>query len=69
MTVERNECRDCATPGYPCLGSSCPHTHIKVRVCDNCQGEETLYEYEGQELCQDCLLETIPKASETEGFI
>ncbi len=70
MTILKNECRDCATPGYPCIGDSCPYTHIKIHSCDDCGcEEETLYEYEGKELCQDCLLDIIPKVPGTEGLI
>lgn len=69
MTVERNDCCDCAVPGYPCIGSHCPRTHIKIHVCDECECEETLYEYEGRELCQDCLLDIVPKVPGTEGLI
>jgi hypothetical protein len=28
--------------------------------CDKCGEEATLYEYDGKELCAECLLEEIP---------
>lgn len=51
-----NECCDCATPSYPCRGSSCPNLHVKRYYCDKC-GEEiddVPYEYFGMELCRKC---------------
>ena len=53
-----NRCCDCATPGYPCRGSACPLTHVKVYYCDNpkCRCElDEIYDVDGQELCEDCL--------------
>lgn len=55
-----NECCNCATPGYPCLGSSCPRRRVERFYCDKCGFEATLREYEGKELCVECLLEEIP---------
>lgn len=57
-----NQCCDCAVPGYPCMGSSCPRRHVKIYECDNCgaeleQGE--LYEYDDEELCIDCIKERL----------
>ena len=61
MTGFEHECCDCATGAYPCLGSSCTQgvTHY---YCDAC-GEETeqLYQFEGEELCADCVLEKLPR--------
>lgn len=33
---EENECRDCATPAYPCMGDSCRFRHVKHYYCDEC---------------------------------
>lgn len=60
MIVERNDCCDCATENYPCLGDSCDMRHHKVHVCDNCDStNEQLYHYEGQELCMNCIVEIL----------
>ena len=57
MLVTRNECRGCATDGYPCRGEYCGYRHVEVFVCDCCGCEEKLYYYEDKELCKWCLLE------------
>lgn len=55
-----NECCDCSHDSYPCRGRACPLTHVEHFLCDKCEEETTLYEYEEQELCLHCLLEAIP---------
>ena len=56
MVTYENECCDCAVPGYPCLGSSCPNRHVKHYYCDDCRDDvEKLYLFEGEELCLDCI--------------
>lgn len=53
-----NQCCGCATDGYPCLGSACPHTHVEVYYCDKCGDElEDIYDVDGEELCEYCLKE------------
>lgn len=52
-----NECCGCATPGYPCRGDACLHRHVERFYCDKCGAEAKLYEYDGKELCEECLLE------------
>ena len=57
MSVKyENECCDCAVPGYPCMGSSCPNRNVPHYFCDKCGGETTLYEKDGEQLCADCVL-------------
>lgn len=52
-----NECCDCATPGYPCLGSACPNRNVLHMKCDICQKEvDDLYETENGQLCAECVL-------------
>ena len=56
MVTYENECCDCAVPGYPCLGSSCPNLHVKRYYCDECGDDvEKLYRFDGEELCIDCI--------------
>ena len=56
MVTYENECCDCAVPGYPCLGSSCPNRHVKHYYCDECGDDvEKLYRFDGEELCSDCI--------------
>ena len=66
MLVYENHCCDCATPGYPCLGSACELRRVPVHYCDKCDPKhnnplEKVYEVEGQELCEDCLKEMFIK--------
>lgn len=56
MIKIENHCCDCAVPGYPCQGASCPLTHVEVHYCDKCEYElEDIYDVDGEELCEDCL--------------
>ena len=56
-----DECVGCA-PDLPCLGPSCPNRNVRHLECDGC-GEDVdiLYEYDGEELCESCLLDRVPK--------
>ena len=58
MVKIENQCCDCATPGYPCRGSACPLRHVEVYYCDKCGEElEDIYDVDGEELCEYCVLE------------
>ena len=55
MIIFRNECCDCAVPGYPCLGSMCPNRRVPVHVCDECGAEiEDAFDSLGTDLCERC---------------
>lgn len=57
MVQYEDFCVDCP---QGCI--NCGRKHTKVLYCDECKQEsQELYEYEGQELCEECLLEIIPK--------
>lgn len=60
MTKIENDCVDC---DLPCLGNSCPYTNVEHHYCDNCGDEDTLYNYEGKELCANCVLENFEVVS------
>lgn len=63
MQVYEDECCDCATPGYPCIGDSCPNRRVLHTYCDIC-GEDIegdVYEDDGEDLCEDCLKEKFKK--------
>ncbi len=53
-----NHCCECATDGFPCIGESCPRRNVEVFYCDDCEEEiyGDVYESEGEELCEFCLL-------------
>ena len=58
MRRVENDCCGCAVPAYPCMGDSCPNRHVIHLYCDKCENETSnLYSYNGQELCESCLLE------------
>ena len=58
MKTQESDCVDC---GLPCMGRSCPHYSVTRFYCDRCDCEGTLYRYDGEELCIDCLLENFEK--------
>ena len=59
MVEYTNDCIDC---GLPCLYDSCPYYKVKHLTCDRCSEEtEELYEVDGEQLCEDCLLKEFPK--------
>ena len=59
MLRYEDECCDCATPAYPCIGERCPRRRVPHYHCDKCDSEQTLYHYEGHEWCADCLIENL----------
>ena len=55
-----NRCVDCAVPGYPCRGISCPNRHAEVHYCDRCGCELAdinISDINGDELCDSCFEE------------
>lgn len=58
MIVAENDCVDC---GLPCLGDSCPYRNVPHYYCDECGEEEQLYEFDGEQLCIDCIIERLKK--------
>lgn len=61
MIKHENECVDC---GQPCLGDSCPNRNVIRYYCDGCEKETTIYEFDGAELCIDCIEQLLPMAGE-----
>ena len=51
-----NECVGCTDIGLPCMGSGCRNRNVVRFYCDRCGTETTLYDYYGEELCEECLL-------------
>lgn len=51
----------CVNCGLPCLGRDCPNYEETHYYCDKCGEETTLYYYDGEELCADCILESLEK--------
>lgn len=66
MRRYENDCCGCATPQYPCRGSACGLRHNLHFYCDECGDDcdpDDMYEYDGEELCEDCLLKRFDKIS------
>lgn len=64
MVVVENQCCDCATDTYPCLGKSCHKREVKIYKCDQCQEEVDygkLFHFDEQELCIDCISKLLEK--------
>lgn len=57
-----NDCVDC---GMPCIGYSCPYRNVTHFYCDDCGEEEQLYEFDGEELCIDCIEKRLKKVNLT----
>lgn len=60
MVKIENRCCDCASPGYPCRGSSCPLRRVEVFYCDRCDMEidpDEVLHVDGEDLCKDCYSE------------
>lgn len=66
MVKTESECVDC---GFPCLYKLCPYYQVTRYYCDACKDETTLYEFDGRELCIDCIAKelTIVEGSDTYG--
>ena len=53
-----NECVGCTDMGMPCMGDHCPNRNVPRLYCDRCRQEvEELRHYEGEQVCNDCILE------------
>lgn len=61
MKTYENECCGCDVPAYPCIGESCPLRKVPRWYCDECGDECQLYEYDGEELCIECIENRLEK--------
>lgn len=62
MIYYENECCDCATDAYPCVGAVCPLRRVKHYACDSCHSDVEygeLFYFNGQELCISCIQELL----------
>ena len=61
MVRYENQCVDCHKE-LGCTKPHCKYWNVPIWVCDECGDENVdLYDYDGQELCDFCLLKRIPK--------
>lgn len=58
LVKSENECLNC---GLQCSGHYCPNYSVSHYYCDNCTEETQLYEYEGMELCLNCIEKKLDK--------
>jgi hypothetical protein len=54
---------DCVGCDY-CV--NCGRKEVEHFYCDKCGDEGSLYEYDGDELCESCLLKAVPKVEGSE---
>ena len=60
MKIIHDECVGCP-PEIGCFGNSCPYKHVTRYYGDDCQEENELYYFEGDELCTECVLKRLEK--------
>ena len=58
MRQVENDCVDC---GLPCIGTSCRYYKAVHFYCDDCGDEDTLYEFDDEELCIRCIAKNLKK--------
>ena len=59
LIVVENECVMC---DLPCLYKACPYWAVAHFYCDKCKDEyEVLYWYDGEQLCEDCVLSRLER--------
>ena len=57
MKKYENECCDCKSDGYPCIGTDCPNISVPHLICDKCKEDvEDLYKTKSGQLCKECVL-------------
>lgn len=62
------ECVGCRDMGLPCIYPSC-HQGYTECICDWCNEEvDALYRYDGDEICEDCLLSDLEMTEEDEDY-
>ena len=60
MKIKVDNCCDC---GKPCM-LFCPvRDNSWEWHCDECDSETQLYEFEGRELCAECILQSLDKVN------
>ncbi len=63
MIKYEDECVGCSSMGLPCYGTSCINRNVPHFYCDECGDENELYEFDGQELCINCIENRLQKVS------
>ena len=64
MVKYESECVGCNSIFHNCMGTMCPHFSVPVFYCDECGEEaEELYEFDGEQLCINCIKDRLEKVS------
>ena len=59
MVKLESQCCGCPS-NMGCIGDHCMYRYTPVYTCDECKEEaDELYEYDGTQVCLDCLLDII----------
>jgi hypothetical protein len=61
MIRTENECVEC---NLPCIYESCPFWAVKRFYCDECEEENQLYWWDGQQLCLGCVEARLERVEE-----
>lgn len=59
MIKYENDCVDC---GLPCF-DTCKYKNVPHYYCDCCGEEVKLYEFDGEQLCIDCIIERLDEVN------
>lgn len=60
MIKIENDCVGCP-PEMGCMGNSCKYRNVKHYYCDECDEETDIYDFDGEELCIDCIEKRLKK--------
>lgn len=52
---------DCVDCDQPCIHEACRYYQVTRYLCDQCEEETELYHFDGEELCADCILDSLEK--------
>lgn len=64
MIRYENQCCDCATESYHCIGRGCKFLNVKIYICDCCKNEfdyGELFYFEDRQLCINCIKNNLEK--------
>lgn len=59
LKVIEDQCVGCHDE-LGCIGDSCKYKNVECFYCDNCSDQTTLYEFEGRQLCIECIKKLLP---------
>lgn len=63
MVEYENECLGCVSLGIGCVGQCCPNRNVPYYYCDECGDSDDLYEFDGEELCIECIKKRLVKVN------